>query len=342
MPIIERWCLTDREETDGPLSDDRRAQTGGPSGRTHRQWAVGHRVVEADGDIEGLDVLRVCGDGTAVAGRRCCVTTSTDRGRQRAAWPRHLRGAPAALGLRRLPRVRHCGGGYLPHRFSRERGLTTHRSGARTFFHSSENEGVAGRLGRGNRIRRVFLSQLRGLRFSFDVFRPPRFTTTPLRVRSAPSAELLKIRTDPPFVSRSVLASPQSSTASSVSSRGSVRKDMTNESIGIVRPAGDFAARQHALASLGDLLKSSLTVEKLKGWVSESVPIRSPFLQDRVFGKIRWKKSIGRSLGPTLSSGFRAENWFHYLNWAVGADGVPVDIGKAGAGPGAHLLGHAG
>ncbi len=103
---------------------------------------------------------------------------------------------------------------------------------------------------------------------------------------------------------------------------------MTNESIGSYDQPIDFDARQHALASLGDLLKGHLTVEKLKGWASESVGIRSPFLQDRVFGKIRWKKSIGRSLGPTLSSGFRAENWFHYLNWAVGPDGVPVDIGK--------------
>jgi len=67
------------------------------------------------------------------------------------------------------------------------------------------------------------------------------------------------------------------------------------------------------------------TVEK---WVSNNAAVRSPFLQDRVFGKIRWKKSIGRSLGPTLASGFRGEDWFHYLNWAVGPDGVPVDIGK--------------
>jgi hypothetical protein len=90
----------------------------------------------------------------------------------------------------------------------------------------------------------------------------------------------------------------------------------------------DQAARERELASLGNVLKGPLTMDTLKNWVSENAGVRSPFLQDRVFGKIRWKKSIGRSLGPTLASGFRGEDWFHYLNWAVGPDGVPVDIGK--------------
>ena len=103
---------------------------------------------------------------------------------------------------------------------------------------------------------------------------------------------------------------------------------MTNEPIGSYGEPVDPAARERELASLGDVIRGPLTMDRLNGWASESVSVRSPFLQDRVFGKIRWKKSIGRSLGPTLASGFRAENWFHYLNWAVGPDGIPVDIGK--------------
>ena len=77
---------------------------------------------------------------------------------------------------------------------------------------------------------------------------------------------------------------------------------MTNEFIGTYDTLTDSHARERALASLGDLLKSPLTMDRLNGWVSEAVGIRSPFLQDRVFGKIRWKRSGGRSLGPTLAT----------------------------------------
>lgn len=90
----------------------------------------------------------------------------------------------------------------------------------------------------------------------------------------------------------------------------------------------DPAARARALASLSDLLRAPLTMGRLSSWVASDVSVHEPFLKDHVFGKIRWKKSIGRSLGPTLASGFRGEVWFHYLNWAIGPDGIPVDIGK--------------
>lgn len=90
----------------------------------------------------------------------------------------------------------------------------------------------------------------------------------------------------------------------------------------------DPADHARELKSLGDVLKGPVTMGSLSAWASERIDVRNPYLQDRVFGKIRWKKTIGRSLGPTLASGFRGENWFHYLNWAIGPDGIPVDIGK--------------
>ena len=93
-------------------------------------------------------------------------------------------------------------------------------------------------------------------------------------------------------------------------------------------PTPKPASRERELASLADLLKRPLTMDRLSSWAASDVSVHEKFLKDRVFGKIRWKKSIGRSLGPTLASGFRGEDWFHYLNWAVGPDGIPVDIGK--------------
>jgi hypothetical protein len=96
----------------------------------------------------------------------------------------------------------------------------------------------------------------------------------------------------------------------------------------------DQPGRERELLALGDIIRGPLTIDALHAWVSESAGVRSPYLQDRVFGKIRWRKQIGRSLGPTLASGFQGENWYHYLNWAVGPNGVPVDIGKWVQSPG--------
>lgn len=91
---------------------------------------------------------------------------------------------------------------------------------------------------------------------------------------------------------------------------------------------GDSADYTRALASLSDLVKGPFTTDRFSEWSAAHASVSSHFLRDRYFGKIRWKKSIGRSLGPTLASGFRGEDWFHYLNWEVGPDGVPIDIGK--------------
>jgi hypothetical protein len=89
----------------------------------------------------------------------------------------------------------------------------------------------------------------------------------------------------------------------------------------------DPSAYARALSSLGDLVRGPLTVDRFSNWAAANASVSSHFLQDRYFGKIRWQKSIGRSLGPTLASGFRGEDWFHYLNWED-TGGEPIDIGK--------------
>ena len=103
----------------------------------------------------------------------------------------------------------------------------------------------------------------------------------------------------------------------------------------IARSGNKFgpAARKRELAGLAKVLKGPLTIKRFHEWASAAVGIRESILQDRVFGTIRWKKSIGRSLGPTLASGFRAEHWYHELNWRVTAGGIPEDIGKWVQGP---------
>ncbi len=82
-----------------------------------------------------------------------------------------------------------------------------------------------------------------------------------------------------------------------------------------------------AREDLADLLKQPPTTNRLKAW-AEAVSGREKLLKNRIFGKIRWPKSVGRSLGATLASGVRGEIWFHYLNWAVQGDGSVVDLSK--------------
>ncbi len=126
MPIVEKWCRQDWEETDVPLFRQiAELVLGGPS-----RWdqfgngPMGIVCVEADGAIEGLDVLRVCGDGMAAAGLSVLrddfeqiATASEFHGR---AIFEGIQVPSACIGC---PERDTCGGGYLPHRFSKERGF---------------------------------------------------------------------------------------------------------------------------------------------------------------------------------------------------------------------------
>ncbi len=126
MPIVEKWCLADWEKTDVPLFWQlAELILGGSSGSDlFGNEPLGIVFVEADGDIEGLDVLRVCGDGTAAAG----LSVLRDDFEHIAA-ASELHGRAMFEGLRLpsacedCPERETCGGGYLPHRFSKERGF---------------------------------------------------------------------------------------------------------------------------------------------------------------------------------------------------------------------------
>ncbi|MEO8432102.1 MAG: radical SAM protein [Acidobacteriota bacterium] len=126
MPVVEKWCLTDWEETDVPLFRQIAELVLGGSSRSDQfgNGPLGIVFVEADGDIEGLDVLRVCADGAAAVG---LSVLRDDFEQIAAAGDLHARAIfeglqlPAVCGA--CPERETCGGGYLPHRFSKAAGF---------------------------------------------------------------------------------------------------------------------------------------------------------------------------------------------------------------------------
>jgi uncharacterized protein len=126
MPIVEKWCLTDWEETDVPLLRQiAELILGGSSGTDQfGNGPLGIVFIEADGDIEGLDFLRVCGNGAAAIG----LSVLRDDFEQ-IAKASELHGRVLFEGLRlpsacvECPERDTCGGGCLPHRFSQDRGF---------------------------------------------------------------------------------------------------------------------------------------------------------------------------------------------------------------------------
>jgi uncharacterized protein len=126
MPILEKWCLTDWEGTDVTIFRQIAELILGGSSRTDQfgNNPLGIVFVEADGDIEGLDFLRVCGDGAAAVG---LSVLRDDFEHIPAASKLHGRAIFEGLRLPSAcidcPERETCGGGCLPHRFSLQRGF---------------------------------------------------------------------------------------------------------------------------------------------------------------------------------------------------------------------------
>jgi uncharacterized protein len=85
---------------------------------------LGFVFVEVDGEIEGLDVLRIDGEGVASTG---LSVLRDDFAAISSVSPFHRKaifdGVPLPMGCRGCPERDTCAGGYLPHRFSRLRGF---------------------------------------------------------------------------------------------------------------------------------------------------------------------------------------------------------------------------
>ena len=90
----------------------------------------------------------------------------------------------------------------------------------------------------------------------------------------------------------------------------------------------DLARRAQELRGLQAELVRPPTKEWLRSWTAKAADLRAPLLKDTIWGTIRWKKSIGRSLGPTLASGFQVEHWYLAMNWGERGDGSVKDLSK--------------
>ena len=85
---------------------------------------LGLCFVETDGDIEGLDVLKICEDG--FTGTPHNVLTDGFEAFAASGGPQAdtiFRGRPLPTGCGACPEALTCGGGYVPHRYGRTGGL---------------------------------------------------------------------------------------------------------------------------------------------------------------------------------------------------------------------------
>ena len=85
---------------------------------------AGYAVVEADGDIEGVDVLRVCENGMAATGLNVRDASFHEIASVSALHRQAMfEGMPLPRECRACPEAETCAGGYLPHRWSRRNGF---------------------------------------------------------------------------------------------------------------------------------------------------------------------------------------------------------------------------
>jgi len=85
---------------------------------------LSYLVVETDGEIEGNDVLKVCADGLAATGLNVKIHSFDDLTMDSSLIGRMVhQGLPLSAACTTCLDVDVCGGGYVPHRWSSERGF---------------------------------------------------------------------------------------------------------------------------------------------------------------------------------------------------------------------------
>jgi len=88
-------------------------------------------------------------------------------------------------------------------------------------------------------------------------------------------------------------------------------------------PGGEtqLEASSRELQTLGPLLKAPITKLSLDGWARGRAQ-RNDLLADTIWGTIRWAKSLGRPLAPTLAQAFRIEHAHHQLIKEIRPTGI--------------------
>lgn len=126
IPVFDEWWFEGTMSTAvNPFLAIARSILGGQS----RVDFLGNRpygfiFIEADGTIEGLDVLKVCGQGLAATGLNVFEHDFTDVAARGGLHAQAIfAGLPLPAGCAACPERFTCAGGYLPHRFSRARGF---------------------------------------------------------------------------------------------------------------------------------------------------------------------------------------------------------------------------
>lgn len=126
IPIFDAWFADDNPNVEvGPFWGLMRAMIGG-AGSTDDfgNPQMGYLVVEADGSIEALDALRVCESDIARSNLNVLDNSFDDL---RLGLPLVHKavheGMPLPSTCQKCPERKVCGGGYLPHRYSRARGF---------------------------------------------------------------------------------------------------------------------------------------------------------------------------------------------------------------------------
>jgi|HubBroStandDraft_6_1064221.scaffolds.fasta_scaffold161103_3 hypothetical protein len=84
---------------------------------------------------------------------------------------------------------------------------------------------------------------------------------------------------------------------------------------------------QETLTLQRDLL-NGLKISELDRWIGDS-DIREAVLRNMIFGRIRWPKSVGKSVSATLNQGFTICHWSTYIGIAEGQDGPVVTTNTA-------------
>jgi len=126
LPIFEAWTQADDPDIrlHPFLALLRLMLGGGHQSDDFGNPLMNYAVVETDGSLELLDALRVCEDGMAATGLDIRnheldgLATANALVRQVL-----VDGVPLCAECRACPEADVCGGGYLPHRYSRTRGF---------------------------------------------------------------------------------------------------------------------------------------------------------------------------------------------------------------------------
>jgi uncharacterized protein len=125
-PVLDHWWQHGTlQMAVQPFAGMARIILGGPSDLDLFGVApLGFCFVETDGDIEGLDVLKVCEDGFAGTAHNVLTDGFDDFAAGDSLHAQTIfRGRPLPTACTACPEALTCGGGYVPHRYLRGAGL---------------------------------------------------------------------------------------------------------------------------------------------------------------------------------------------------------------------------